>query len=94
MVAPKFRSRKFVRAHTKTPGGIVVMHYKKRKHGKAQCAQCGDYLKGVFTGPVHTMNMLSKTQKRPERPYGGVLCSRCMRKVMIEKARSLGVQNG
>jgi len=32
------------------------------------------------------MNM-AKTKKRPERPYGGVLCTRCMRKTMIGKAR-------
>ena len=28
---------------------------------------------------------LAKTERRPERPFGGVLCSECMRK--IEKLR-------
>jgi len=34
------------------------------------------------------MQKLAKTKKRPERPYGGNLCSKCMRSLMIDKARS------
>ncbi|MBI2148086.1 50S ribosomal protein L34e [Candidatus Woesearchaeota archaeon] len=91
MVAPRFRSRRFRRANVRTPGGNTVIHYKFRKPGKPQCSNCGEYLKGVARGRVSSISKLAKTQKRPERPFGGVLCSRCMRKTMVEKARKLGV---
>ena len=38
------------------------------------------------------MAKLPKTKKRPERPFGGNLCSDCMRKIMKEKARSVKVE--
>ncbi len=91
MVAPRFRSRRFRRVSVKTPGGNVVIHHSRRKSAKPQCSMCGEYLKGVARGIISTVKKLSKTQKRPERPYGGTLCSKCMRKVMIEKARKLVV---
>ncbi len=94
MVAGRFRSRKFKRVSTKTPGGKVVLHHEKRKHAKAQCGGCGDYLKGVFTGPLHKMRSVSKTERRPQRPYGGVFCSKCMRKTMVEKAKALVKNDG
>lgn len=91
MVAPKFRSRRFRRIHVKTPGGKNVLHYKRRKPGRAQCGICGQYLKGVFSGTLSSVSKLSKSERIPQRPYGGVLCTRCMRKVMIEKARKMAV---
>jgi len=94
MVSPRFRSRRFRRANVKLPGGNVVIHYNRRKPGKPQCSMCGEYLKGVARGMISSVKKLSKTEKRPERPYGGTLCTKCMRKVMIEKARKLVVQDG
>ena len=94
MVAPRFRSRRFRRVHVRTPGGKVVLHHERRKPGKAQCGLCGEYLKGVPRGIMSFVGKLSKTQRRPERPYGGVLCSKCMRKTFVEKARKMAVQNG
>ena len=91
MVAPRFRSRKNRRVGVKTPGGRYVIHYENKTYGKPQCGQCGETLKGMSIGTSTTLRKLSKTQRRPERPYGGVLCSKCMRKVMVEKARKLVV---
>jgi ribosomal protein L34E len=31
---------------------------------------------------------MPKTQKRPERPFGGMLCSACMRRKIITNNRS------
>jgi large subunit ribosomal protein L34e len=89
MVAPKFRSRSQRKVYRKTPGGKVVVQFKPRKAAKAQCAQCKAFLKGVPQGGTAMMRSLAKTQRRPERPYGGVLCTKCMRKTMIERARKL-----
>jgi ribosomal protein L34E len=33
------------------------------------------------------LHSMPKTEKRPERPYGGEQCSACMRRMMIEQAR-------
>ena len=63
------------------------MHYKKRKPSKAVCSKCGDILKGVANERPYRMQNMAKTEKRPERPYGGVLCSKCTRKVLVAKAR-------
>ena len=84
----KFKSRKRFRlVYVKTPGGKTVVHYKKRKPGKAHCAECGAVLSGVAREKIYKMKRMGKTKKRPERPFGGQLCSKCMRKRIIEEAR-------
>jgi large subunit ribosomal protein L34e len=63
------------------------MQYKRRKPDKAICAECGKILAGVPRELPSKMRNLPKTKKRPERPYGGVLCSACTRRKIIAKAR-------
>ena len=87
MVSGKYKSRTFRRVYRKTPGARNVIQYKTRKHGKAQCGGCGTSLPGVHTGTKTQIGRLTKSQKRPERPYGGVLCSRCTRLAITSKAR-------
>ncbi len=81
----QFRSGHFRRVWVKTPGSKSVIHYRERKPKKAHCGSCGSLLSGVPREKPSVMRRLPKTAKRPERPYGGVLCSRCMR----EKFRSI-----
>ena len=88
MVAGRYRSRTFRRVFVKTPGGKTVLHYRRRKPGKAHCATCGKVLLGVPRELSRKMANLPKSSKRPERPYGGKLCSACTRQVLKEKARS------
>jgi len=88
MVKPGHRSRTLRRVSRKTPGGNKTLQHRKRKPSKAKCAQCGKLLPGVPRERPYKMMRLSKTKKRPERPYGGNLCSACMRKTMVAKARS------
>ena len=88
MVAGRFRSRTFRRIKKKLPGNRVALRYEKRAHSKAHCGSCGAVLPAVRTGKATELRNLPKTAKRPERPYGGVLCSRCMR----EKIRSAVMQ--
>ena len=94
MVAPRFRSRTFRRIHVRLPGGSTVLRHERRAPGKAQCGMCGEVLKGVARGLPYQIGKLAKTERRPERPYGGNLCSKCMRKVMVEKARAMVKTNG
>ncbi|MBS3170693.1 50S ribosomal protein L34e, partial [Candidatus Woesearchaeota archaeon] len=50
--------------------------------------KCRKELHGVPRAfPVERRNM-PKTKKRPERPYGGVLCSKCMRETILEKIKA------
>jgi large subunit ribosomal protein L34e len=81
------RSRSLRRVFKKTPGGNTVVHYTKRKPSKAVCSDCGAVLSGVENNRPSKLQKLSKTQKRPSRPFGGVLCTKCTRKLMINKAR-------
>lgn len=83
------KSRSLRRVKVKMPGGITRLVYKRRKPKKARCSGCGALLEGVPRELAAKMKKLAKTKKRPQRPYGGMLCSRCMRKLFVSKARSL-----
>ncbi|HZX12303.1 MAG TPA: 50S ribosomal protein L34e [Candidatus Nanoarchaeia archaeon] len=89
MPQPRYKSHSKRRITLRTPGGRLVVHYKKRKPNKAQCRICGNDLKGVPRVRATALKRIPLTKKRPERPYGGNLCSPCMRNVMIERARNL-----
>ena len=87
MVSGKHKTRTVRRVYRKTPSGKVKVHYKQKLTGKATCGSCGKILPGTLTAPKSVMKNTAKTKKRPERPYGGVLCSECMRRTIIKKAR-------
>lgn len=87
MVAGSKKSRTFRRVFVKTPGNRIVKHYVKRKPGKAHCATCKDVLKGVPQVMTSKLRNIPKTQKRPERPFGGVLCAKCLKLKLKEEAR-------
>jgi large subunit ribosomal protein L34e len=57
--------------------------YKRRLPGAAHCALCGCKLHGV---PRERAG-LAKTEKRPERVFGGVLCAKCAALVVRDRAR-------
>jgi large subunit ribosomal protein L34e len=88
MVKRRLRSRSLKRSQKKVPGGKTVTHYRRGKPSLAKCANCGKELKGVPRLRPSDMKNLPKTKKRPERPYGGNLCSSCMREIFREKVRS------
>jgi large subunit ribosomal protein L34e len=87
MPAPRLRSRSLRKVYRKVPGGRTAVHYKKKRPKTAKCSNCGAVLKGVPREFPFRMRKMAKTKKRPERPFGGVLCSRCMRQEIIEKTR-------
>ncbi len=81
-----FRSRTFRRVYVRTPTKTVI-NYEKRKPAKAKCANCGTVLAGVASERPYKMKNMPKTKKRPERPFGGVLCSKCTRLEIIKRNR-------
>ncbi len=87
MPSPKERSRSWRRVHKKVAGSRTVLHYERKKPAKAKCGGCGVLLKGVPRGLPYKMRTMPKTNKRPQRPYGGVLCSACMRIKIIDDFR-------
>ncbi|MBR9676859.1 50S ribosomal protein L34e [Candidatus Woesearchaeota archaeon] len=89
MVQPRFRSRTHRRVSVRTPGGTTKRVFKKRKPQKAKCADCKVVLAGVPRERPYKMENMAKTKKRPERPYGGVLCSTCARKKIVSEADDL-----
>ncbi len=81
MPRPTYRSRSWRRVQVRTPGGKTVTHYERRKPKAARCAICGKPLNGVPRGRPVEIRKLSKTERRPERPYGGYICPSCLRKL-------------
>jgi len=57
--------------------GVV---YRDKESKKKRCYICKAVLKG-------TKDKGAKTEKRPERMYGGVLCSACSRNIIKQFAR-------
>jgi large subunit ribosomal protein L34e len=85
MLPAKLKSRTFRRIFTRTPSGKVVIHYKKKKNGVPKCAMCKKPLFGVVRGNSTVLKNTAKSKKKPERPFGGNLCTSCMRKVYLNK---------
>ncbi|MDP6293225.1 MAG: 50S ribosomal protein L34e [Candidatus Woesearchaeota archaeon] len=84
MVEGKKRSRTLRRVKVKTPGGKTITHYRMRKPGKAQCRDCGAYMAGIPHVIRSVLRNLTRSQKRPTRPYAGNLCGKCLR-ILNEK---------
>jgi large subunit ribosomal protein L34e len=87
MPAPRFRSRTFRRVKKKLPGGKNVIHYEKRKTSLPHCAVCKAELKGIPELTPQKMKKLGVSKKRPQRVYGGYLCSKCSRQAIKQEAR-------
>ncbi len=81
------KSRSQRRVFKKTPGGNTVLHFVRRKPGKAKCGNCGAVLAGVPAQRRFKIGRLAKTKKRPSRPYGGVLCTKCTREKIKQRVR-------
>ena len=89
MPSGRHKSRTLRRVFVKTPGGKTKLHYRKRKPAKAICASCHKPLAGVVRERPKKMMNTAKTKKRPERAFGGVLCSACARKELKKRAKSM-----
>ncbi|HDN83335.1 MAG TPA: 50S ribosomal protein L34e [Candidatus Altiarchaeales archaeon] len=87
MVRPQLRSRSVKKVKCRTPGGRIVIHYRKEKPSKHVCGRCGRLLSGVPNDIPSKVRKLSKTEKRPSRAYAGVLCSNCVEELLRYQTR-------
>ncbi len=87
MPQPRFRSRTFRRIKTRLPSGKVVTHHEKRKPDHAKCAVCKKVLKGTPRAFDLDKQKMGISKKRPERAFGGYLCSGCSRKQIKQETR-------
>ncbi|MFA6048960.1 MAG: 50S ribosomal protein L34e [Candidatus Micrarchaeia archaeon] len=86
-MAPAPRFRQAIKRQRKSPGGKPTVKYKAKKPAKVLCALCGAKLNAVPNKSVAKLRKLSKTEKRPERAFGGVLCANCTQQLIKEKLR-------
>jgi len=87
MVRPALRSRSLKRRKVRTPGGVSKTHYRKERPSPAVCANCKKPLHGVPRERPIAFGRISRSNKRPERPFGGNLCSACMRQRIKDQSR-------
>jgi large subunit ribosomal protein L34e len=71
MVRPALRSHAQKRTQKRIPGGNTTIHYRRRRPKFAHCPITGLKLLGVPRLRPAKMARLSKSQRRPSRPYGG-----------------------
>jgi large subunit ribosomal protein L34e len=87
MVSGKHKSRSLRKVFVKTPSETKV-HYRKRNPKVAKCS-CGAVLKGIPRLIASKFKKLSKGRKTVSRPYGGNLCTKCMREKIIGQVREV-----
>ncbi|MFH0868893.1 MAG: hypothetical protein V1839_01555 [archaeon] len=84
---PRFSSTSFKKRQRRTPGGRTVTHYNYKKHSKHICAICKEVLHGKPRVRPAEMKHLGKSERKPERPFGGMLCSQCSRMIQGYRAK-------
>lgn len=86
MPRPSRRSRTLRRVFRKVIKGVKLV-YEKRKPKLSHCGNCDAVLKGIPRERPYKMRTMNKSQKRPERMFGGNLCSKCARREIIKRNR-------
>lgn len=84
---PRYQSHSFRKMQKRTPGGRTVTQYLHKLHSKHICAICKETLHGKPRGRPIEIHKLSKSERRPERPFGGMLCSKDARVVLSYRAK-------
>jgi large subunit ribosomal protein L34e len=73
------KSGHFRKVMKRTPGGKTVKRYLRRLPQVAKCANCKKALHGIPRMTRQQAKGAAKSTKTVARPYGGNLCSKCMR---------------
>ncbi|MBI4154600.1 50S ribosomal protein L34e [Candidatus Woesearchaeota archaeon] len=78
MVRRSLRVRSLRKIYVKTSRGVNI-HFKERPAQLPKCSSCKTILKGIKKFKSREYKNVSKSEKKVNRPYGGNLCSKCMR---------------
>ncbi len=76
------RTRSKARIFIKTPGGRVVIHYRKRKTKSRICQLCKKEIHGIPRMNSSNASKFPKSSKRISRIYGGIICGKCLRLIL------------
>ncbi len=71
----------------KTPGGRIVVHRRKVYKTGGVCAATGVKMQLPRKSKQVLSRKSSRSSKRPNRPYGGVLSPRALRRGVISQTR-------
>ncbi len=83
MTQPKDKNRK--KKFRRSVKGKSKVFYTQAKKAKHKCALCKKVLHGTpHSKSTGKITKLSKTQKRPSVPFGGILCSKCRTQITDE----------
>lgn len=80
-------ARKAKKIKKRTPSGRSVIRRGRRNPSTAKCAGCGAILHGMPRLRPSDLRKIPKSKRKPNRPYGGRLCSKCMRDVFKKKIK-------
>ncbi len=86
MVRRSLRSKSLRKIYVKTTSGTKI-HFKKRPGALPKCGCCKTTLIGIKKRFSYKNKSINKCNKKVNRPYGGNLCSQCMR---VEMKRRVG----
>ncbi|MHA1577377.1 MAG: 50S ribosomal protein L34e [Candidatus Thorarchaeota archaeon] len=84
---PGMLTRSRANRRIKTPGGRNVIHRQKFYRTKGICAISGDPLQLPRNARQGRSYKSSRSSKRPNRPYGGVVSSKALRRGIISQIR-------
>jgi len=73
----------------RTVTGKNVIVYRKGRIAAAVCSNCGRELHGIPRLTKLQLGKLSKSEKRPNRKFGGYLCSKCTKEFLRNAARNI-----
>jgi len=79
---PSLRTRSKKRRHIRAPKIGSKVHYKKGKPRAPQCSICGKPLAGIPHLSTSEIRRLSRNKRRTWRPYGGHVCSKCLKDLL------------
>merc|ERR1711872_21276 len=71
------------RVISKTPGGKLVYIHPKKLGSVTKCGNCKDKLRGIKAARPRELSRFSLRLKKTTRPYGGSLCSKCVRERVV-----------
>lgn len=90
MLRPKYRTRSQRGVSVTTPSGRPRIHFSEKRRKSSLCAICKRALSSVVRSSLSTQCKRLKTEKRPERIYGEIACSSCLKDLLKEAIRGVG----